>query len=85
MAKLAKRKYQSHLVVQKKLDTIRKQNIARHQKHAATQQLSADILRAQMQHTYQAEHDRLEGSRIKGPLQQHALLRLSELKTLLRK
>ena len=85
MVKLAKRKYQSHLVVQKKLDTIRKQNVARHQAHQATQALRDDILRAQMQHTYQSEHDRLEGSRIKGPLQQHALLRLSELKGLLGK
>ena len=75
----------SHFVVQKKLDTIRKQNVARHQAHQATQALEDDILRAQMQHTYQSEHDRLEGSRIKGPLQQHALLRLSELKGLLRK
>ena len=82
---MAKRKYQSHLTVQKQLDTIRKQNVARHQKHVATQALREDILRAQMQHTYQAEHDRLEGSRIKGPLQQHALWRLSELKGLLRK
>ena len=59
---MAKRKFQSHLVVQKKLDTIRKQNVARHQARAATQALREDILRAQMQHTYQAEHDRLEGS-----------------------
>ena len=80
-----KRKYQSHLVVQKKLDTIRKQNVARHQAHQATQALREDILRAQMQHTYQSEHDRLVGSSMQGPLRQHALLRLSELKTLLRK
>ena len=85
MAKLAKRKCQSQLVVQKKLDTIRKQDVVRHQAHAATQALREDILRAQMQHTMQSEHDRLEGSRIKVPLQQHALLRLSELKSLLRK
>ena len=86
MVKLApKRKFQSHLAVQKKLDTIRTQNVARHQAHQATQALKDDILRAQIQHTYQSEHDRLVGSRIKGPLQQHALLRLSELKGLLRK
>ena len=82
---MAKRKYQSHLTVQKQLDTIRKQNAARHQAHMATQALKDDSLRAQMQHTSQSEHDRLEGSRIKGPLQQHALLRLSELKGLLGK
>ena len=86
MAKqLAKRKYQSHIVVQKKLDTIRKQNVARHQAHQATQALREDILRAQMQHTYQSEHDRLVGSSTQGPLRQYALLRLSELKGLLRK
>ena len=73
----------SRLVVQKKLDTIRKQNVARHQAHQATQALNDDILCAQMQHTYQSEHDRLEGSRVQGPLQQHALLRLAELKRLL--
>ena len=75
----------SHLVVQKKLDTIRKQNVARHQARQATQALKDDILRAQMQHTYQSEHDRLVGSSTQGPLRQHALLRLAELKTLLRK
>ena len=86
MVKLApKRKYQSHLVVQKKLDTIRKQNVARHQKHQATLALAEDIKRAQMQHTYQSEHDRLVGASTQGPLRQHALLRLSELKGLLGK
>ena len=56
MVKLApKRKFQSHLQVQKKLDTIRKQNVAKHQQHAATQALREDILRAQMQHTYQSD------------------------------
>ena len=86
MVKLApKRKYQSHLVVQKKLDTIRKQNVARHQQHQATQALKSDILRAQMQHTFQSEHDRLVGASTQGQLRQHALLRLSELKLLLGK
>ena len=86
MVKLApKRKYQSHLVVQKKLDTIRKQSVARHQAHQATQVLKNDILRAQMQHTYQSEHDRLVGASTQGQLRQHALLRLSELKGLLGK
>ena len=85
MVKLAKRKFQSHLVVQKKLDTIRKQNVARHQAHQANQALREDIIRAQMQHTYQSEHDRLVGRSTQGPLRQHALLRLSELKGLLRK
>ena len=82
---MAKRKYQSHLVVQKKLDTIRKQNVARHQAHQATQALRDDILRAQMHHTYQAEHDRLVGASTQGPPRQHALLRLSQLKGLLGK
>ena len=85
MVKLAKRKYQSHLVVQKKLYTIRKQNVARHQAHQATQALRDDILRAQMHHTYQAEHDRLVRASTQGPLRQHALLRLSQLKGLLGK
>ena len=76
-------RYQSQLVVQRRLATIRRQNVARHQRHQATQALQEDILRAQMQHTYQSEHDRLEGSRVQGPLQQHALLRLAELKRLL--
>ena len=86
MGKLVpKRKFQSHPHVQKKLETIRKQNVARHQAHAATQALRADILRAQMHHTYKSEHDRLVGAATQGPLQQHALLRLSELKGLLGK
>ena len=86
MVKLApKRKYQSHLVVQKKLDTIRKQNVARHQKHQATQALAEDIKRAQIANTYQSEHDRLVGASTQGPLRQHALVRLSELKGLLGK
>ena len=80
-----KRKYQTHLAVQKKLDTIRRQNVARHQAHQATQALREDILRAQMQHTYQSEHDRLAGAATQGQLRQHALLRLSELKSLLGK
>ena len=86
MVKLApKRKYQPHFVVQKKLDTIRKQNVVRHQAQQATQALKSAILRAQVQHTSQSEHDRLVGASTQGPLRQHALLRLSELKGLLGK
>ena len=86
MVKLApKRKFQSHLVIQKKLENIRRANVARHQAHQATQALKADILRAQMHHTYKSEHDRLVGASTQGPLRQHALLRLSQLKGLLGK
>ena len=78
MVKLVpKRKYQSHFNMQKTLDTIRKQSVARHQQHQAVQALKSDILRAQMQHTYQSEHDRLVGASTQGQLRQHALVRLS--------
>ena len=76
-------KYQSLQTVQRKLATIRRQNVARHQRHFAAQQLREDILRASHSHNLKSEHDRLEGARIHGPLQQHALLRLAELKNLL--
>ena len=76
-------KYQSLQTVQRRLATIRRQNVNRHYRHAAALKLREDILRAQHFHTLRSEHDRLEGARIQGPLGPHALVRLAEIKNLL--
>ena len=66
-----------------RLAVIRKQNVERHAGYEAKQKLRQNIIRHQVNHTHQLEHDRLKAATVHGNLHAAAEARMQHLKNIL--